>query len=241
MCLNIFWREHNPWESRLLDKITCVCVCVCVCVRARSLVCLVTQSCLTLYNPMDCSLPGCSVHWDSLGKNTGVSCCALLQGIFPTWGLNPYLLCVLHWQMGSLPLASPGKPKITLIHVYKQFSAGSDSSYVLKTCGWFFLLSTKCRKDTVSTTYSVMSAINADMPPRTANRAVTTLWKPDKAIGKQRLLCIFSFLADILRSDLESHPWEGFHLSLWCYPCFVLFLGMEQCHSADKKNLILVR
>ena len=28
--------------------------------------------------------PGSSVHVDSPGKNTGVSCHALLQGIFPT-------------------------------------------------------------------------------------------------------------------------------------------------------------
>ena len=30
--------------------------------------------------------------WDSPGKNTGVSCHALLQGIFQTQGLNPHLL-----------------------------------------------------------------------------------------------------------------------------------------------------
>ena len=30
--------------------------------------------------------------WDSLGKNTGVDCHALLQGTFPTQGLNPALL-----------------------------------------------------------------------------------------------------------------------------------------------------
>ena len=42
--------------------------------------------------------------WDSPGKNTGVGCHALLQGIFPTQGLNPHLLCLLHWQVGSLPL-----------------------------------------------------------------------------------------------------------------------------------------
>ena len=50
------------------------------------------QSCLTLCDPMDCSLPGCSVHGDSPGKNTRVGCRALLQGIFPTHGLNPSLL-----------------------------------------------------------------------------------------------------------------------------------------------------
>ena len=48
--------------------------------------------------------------WDSPGKNTGVSCPALLQGIFPTQGSNPHLLCLLHWQEGSLPLAPLGKP-----------------------------------------------------------------------------------------------------------------------------------
>ena len=33
----------------------------------------------------------------------------LLQGIFLTQGLNLSLLCLLHWQIGSLPLAPPGK------------------------------------------------------------------------------------------------------------------------------------
>ena len=39
-----------------------------------------------------------------------MGCHFLLQGIFPTQGLNPRLLCLLHWQAGSLPLAPPGKP-----------------------------------------------------------------------------------------------------------------------------------
>ena len=48
--------------------------------------------------------------WDSPGKNTGVGCYALLQGIFPTQGLNLHLLCCLHLQAGSLPLVPPEKP-----------------------------------------------------------------------------------------------------------------------------------
>ena len=48
--------------------------------------------------------------WDSPGKNTGVDCHALLQGIFPIQGSNPHLLCLLHWQACSLPLVPPGKP-----------------------------------------------------------------------------------------------------------------------------------
>ena len=61
---------------------------------------MLLQSCLTLCNPMDGSPPG-SCPWDSLGKNTGVGCHALLQGIFPTQGSNPHLLGLLHWQAGS--------------------------------------------------------------------------------------------------------------------------------------------
>ena len=51
---------------------------------------------------------------DSPGKNTGMSCHALLQGIFPTQGSNPSLSCLLHWQAGSLPRAQPGEPLETL-------------------------------------------------------------------------------------------------------------------------------
>ena len=62
----------------LFRKLICHC----------TVLCLVTQSCLTLCDPMDCSSPGSSVHGDSPGKNTGVGCHALLQGIFPSQGLN---------------------------------------------------------------------------------------------------------------------------------------------------------
>ena len=50
-------------------------------------------------------------YWDSPGKNTGLGCHVLLQGIFPTQGLGPCLLHLLYWQAGSLPLVPPGKPK----------------------------------------------------------------------------------------------------------------------------------
>ena len=38
--------------------------------------------------------------WGFLGKNTGVRCYFLLQGVYQTQGLN---LCLLHWQAYSLP------------------------------------------------------------------------------------------------------------------------------------------
>ena len=45
---------------------------------------------------------------DSPGKNTGVGCHFLLQGVFSTQGSNLSLSCLLRWQAGSLPLARPG-------------------------------------------------------------------------------------------------------------------------------------
>ena len=48
----------------------------------------VAQSCPTLCDHADCSLPGFSIHGIFPGKSTGVDCHFLLQGIFPTQGLN---------------------------------------------------------------------------------------------------------------------------------------------------------
>ena len=45
--------------------------------------------------------------WDFPGKNTGVGCHFLLQGIFLTQRLN---LCLLHWQADSLPLSHLRSP-----------------------------------------------------------------------------------------------------------------------------------
>ena len=68
--------------------------------------CLVFQLCLILCDPMDGSLPGSSVLGDSPGKNIGMCCHALLQGIFPTQGLTPGLP-----QTVYLLSESPGKSK----------------------------------------------------------------------------------------------------------------------------------
>ena len=57
-----------------------------------SVLCLVTQLCLTFCDPMDYSLPGSSVSGDSPGKNTGIGFQVLLQGIFPTQESDPSLL-----------------------------------------------------------------------------------------------------------------------------------------------------
>ena len=54
------------------------------------------QLCPTLCDLMDCSLPGSSVRGIYPGKNTGVGCHFLLQGIILTQESNPHLLHLLH-------------------------------------------------------------------------------------------------------------------------------------------------
>ena len=87
-----------------------------------SVLCLVAQSCPTLCNPMDYSPPGSSVHRDSPGKNAGVGCHALLQGIFSTLGSNPGLL---HCSQILYHLSQQGSPRI-LEWATCPFSRGSS-------------------------------------------------------------------------------------------------------------------
>ena len=67
----------------------------------------VTQLCPTLWDPMDCSPPGPSIHEYFPGKNTRVGCHSLLQGIFPTKGTN---LGHLHCRQILYRLSQLGSP-----------------------------------------------------------------------------------------------------------------------------------
>ena len=68
---------------------------------------LAAQSCLNLWDPMDCSPPGFSVHEISR-KNTGVGCHSLLQGILLPQESNPGLL---HCRQILYCLSYQGSPK----------------------------------------------------------------------------------------------------------------------------------
>ena len=76
------------------------------------MLCSVALSCLTLCDPMDCSPPGSSDHGNSSGKNTGVGCHVLLQGIFPTV-IKPGSPA---FQADSLPSEPPRKPIVPYTH-----------------------------------------------------------------------------------------------------------------------------
>ena len=73
-------------------------------------VCSVAQSCLTLCDPMDCSPPGSSVYGIFQARILEWIAISSSRGIFLTQGLNWCLLCLLHWQVDSLPLSHLGSP-----------------------------------------------------------------------------------------------------------------------------------
>ena len=74
-------------------------------------------------DPTDCSLPGSSVHGDSLGKKTGVGRHFLLQRIFPTQDSN---LGPLHCRQILYQLSYEGSPKCTchymLVKIYRRYN-----------------------------------------------------------------------------------------------------------------------
>ena len=85
---------------------------------------------------MDCSLPDSSVHRDSLGKNTGVGCHALLQRLFPTHGLNPGLPDC-EWILYCLE--SSGKPENTgagSLSLLQGILPTQESNQGLPHCRW---------------------------------------------------------------------------------------------------------
>ena len=61
---------------------------------------------------MDGSLPGSSIHGILQARILEWVAMPSSRGIFLTHGSNPHLLCLLHWQAGSSPLAPPGKPTV---------------------------------------------------------------------------------------------------------------------------------
>ena len=80
----------DSWSS-VLSSLSCMC--------AQSL-----QSCLTLCNPMDCSLPGFFVH--GIFQARKLECHFLLQEIFPTQGSN-HISCVDRWIIYPLEAWQP--------------------------------------------------------------------------------------------------------------------------------------
>ena len=88
----------------------CACVCMLSCVSPVQLL-------GTLWTGFLCP-------WNSPGKNIGLGCHALLQGLFLAQGSNLHLLCLLYWQVGSLPPVPPRKPFALRIRALFYSSSG---------------------------------------------------------------------------------------------------------------------
>ena len=67
------------------------------------------QSCLTLCNPMDCSLPVSSAHGILQARIVEWVAMPSSRGSFPPRD-RTRVSYLLHWQVGSLSLAPPGSP-----------------------------------------------------------------------------------------------------------------------------------
>ena len=89
-------------------------------------------------NQISCP-PVFSVHGIFSGKNTGVACHCLLQGIFLIQGLNPCLLSLLHWQADSLPLHHMGSPNGYVVAYYLASVCLWFSTFFFP-CSWFLVL-----------------------------------------------------------------------------------------------------
>ena len=110
-----FLHYHNLKASILQHSVFMVQLSHPYMTTGKSVKMLVTQSCPTLCDPIDCKPLRLVCLWDSPGKNTGVGCHFLLQGIFPSQGSNPGLLhcrqilyCVSH--QGKILGPKIGKP-----------------------------------------------------------------------------------------------------------------------------------
>ena len=110
--------------------------------QCNSVICAQVLSHVQLCNFMDCNLAGSSVLEIFPDKNTGTGYHALLQGIFPTQGLNPFLLWLLHWQEDSLLLGHLGSQQCNIIQVKNEsevFKQVKDArSYRIPTSIPFF-------------------------------------------------------------------------------------------------------
>ena len=89
------------------------------CVCAQSLSC----------DPMGYSLPGSSVHGIFQARILEWVCHLLLQGIFPTQGSIPYLLCFLHWQVYSLPLCH--LVMLQECYTFRHFALDHSSTWIV--------------------------------------------------------------------------------------------------------------
>ena len=96
--------------------------------------CVVAQSCLTLWDPMDCSPLDFSVHRIFQARILEWVTTILLQGIFPTQESNPHLVCLLHCTQILYPLSCQGSPKMRFVVVVVLAAKSCPTLFDLRDC-----------------------------------------------------------------------------------------------------------
>ena len=178
--------------------------------------CLVTQSCPTLCDPMDCSLPDSSIHRDSPGKNTGVGIHSLLQGIFPTRD-QIQVSCIAHRFFTIWATRTISRNAVNIFHFWRFLSTGYQTSNQRCSISKFWLYTWKSYlgKKKHESEYQPLKQwfinlfILVRYPFEKANENGTLLTEKYTA---QKILHAIS--AGSVIPTLELSPWE---------PCFRLF------------------
>ena len=147
-CVNFCYapKEFHPQghtESDATEAIQHACtqhICVCVCLYICMYIWLVARQ-----SPLSMVFSR-QEYW------SGLLCSP--PGGLPTQGLNPSLLCLLHWQLGSLPLVPLGKP----IHVQTpDFQSIPPTSHLLLGNHSLFSMSVKTLRVLTAIDYFILN------------------------------------------------------------------------------------
>ena len=104
LLFSFMWSEEKSKFYRCDVKVKSCVECVCSQFRGRA----------------DSATPWTVAHqappsMELFSKRTGVGCCFLCQGIFPTQASKLQLLCLLHCREESFPLYRSGKPLCKMV------------------------------------------------------------------------------------------------------------------------------
>ena len=95
---------------------------------------VVAQSCLTLWDPMDCSLPNFSVRGIFQAEKTGVGCHSLFQGIFPTQVSRIEGSFFAIWATREASSVKYKVLQFILLNLFRLFAEQSNGLYTLHCC-----------------------------------------------------------------------------------------------------------
>ena len=139
------------------------------------------QSCPTLCDPMDYSLPCSSVCRIIQARILEYNVISLLQGIFPIQGSNKHFLHLLHWQADCLPLSYLGSLSM-------EFSRHTGKYWQHTGVGCHFLIQTP-------TVTSMISCCSKERFKKKKKMCWASLWFSGKESACQCRRCSF-------------HPWS---------------------------------